>query len=257
MPTTFPWHRHALCLPLSLSTFTLQMKKIKGGDDGAAVLGVHLEGPFIHPSKKGAHPERLIRPLESGLASIETMYGEDLSQVAIVTLAPELEHAPAVIQDLTRKGIRVSLGHTHATLEQAEKGMLMGASCITHLFNAMTAFHHRHDRVIVCMCVFVCMSVCVHFCLCVHVCVHMCVLVCVLVLKPWHHANRDEDRRIHMHTRASSPRTLFFPLQNPRHHWLASLWWGGPAQLLLRADCRWTPHPRRIHAAGVCHAPKR
>ncbi|EGD72609.1 amidohydrolase domain-containing protein 2 [Salpingoeca rosetta] len=125
-----------------------KMKKADGGDAGAAVLGVHLEGPFINPDKKGAHPKHLIQPLEAGMASIETTYGPDLSNVAIVTLAPELEHAPRVIQDLRKRGIVVSLGHTHATLEQAERGMLMGASSITHLFNAMTAFHHRDPGII-------------------------------------------------------------------------------------------------------------
>ncbi len=73
------------------------------------ITGLHLEGPFINPAKKGAHPEEYIIGLDSGLADLEAMYG-CLKDVSILTLAPELPQALPVIQQLTNKGIKVSLG---------------------------------------------------------------------------------------------------------------------------------------------------
>jgi N-acetylglucosamine-6-phosphate deacetylase len=107
------------------------------------VLGAHLEGPFINPVKKGAHAEHLIRDLSGGAAALEECYGSELDGVAIVTLAPELKGADDATRALKEKGIVISVGHTACDLAHAEHAIEKGASCITHLFNAMTAFHHR------------------------------------------------------------------------------------------------------------------
>lgn len=108
------------------------------------MLGAHLEGPFINVEKRGAHPTHLVRTLTGGgLQALRDCYGEDLSSVSLVTLAPELENADEVVMDLHRRGIVVSIGHTRSDLAHAEHAIAKGASCITHLFNAMTAFHHR------------------------------------------------------------------------------------------------------------------
>lgn len=72
------------------------------------------------------------------------MYG-NLDNVAIITLAPELDPDCSVIKSCAQKGIAVSLGHSAATLKQAEAAVRSGARLITHLFNAMTVFHHRSD----------------------------------------------------------------------------------------------------------------
>ena len=74
------------------------------------------------------------------------MYGENLDQVSVITLAPELDDSDhSVIQECSRRGVAVSLGHSVATLKQAEAAFRSGAKLITHLFNAMTVFHHRAD----------------------------------------------------------------------------------------------------------------
>ncbi|XP_054263624.1 N-acetylglucosamine-6-phosphate deacetylase [Macrosteles quadrilineatus] len=119
-----------------------KVKKTAGGMDGASVLGLHLEGPFISPQKQGAHNPNAIRGLDKGIQTLDEVYGP-LDNVQIITLAPELPRATEVISSLVRRGITVSLGHSTADLRQGEEGAKHGASLITHLFNAMLPFHHR------------------------------------------------------------------------------------------------------------------
>lgn len=118
------------------------IKRTKGGEQGAAVLGIHLEGPFISPSKKGAHPEEHIKQLEKGFQSLIDTYGS-LENVCLITLAPELPNARSVISELSQRNIKVSVGHSVANLQEGEEAVKSGASFITHLFNAMLPFHHR------------------------------------------------------------------------------------------------------------------
>lgn len=76
----------------------------------ASVSGVHLEGPFISEEKKGAHPPKFLRSFKTGgVADLMETYGT-LDNVAVVTLAPELENSGPVIQELARRGITVSVG---------------------------------------------------------------------------------------------------------------------------------------------------
>lgn len=118
------------------------VKKHNGSAEGAGILGVHLEGPFISKHKKGAHKAQLIQDLSGGFESLMHVYGS-LDSVAIITMAPELDPDGKVIQALVKKGVTVSIGHSEANLVQGEKAMQDGASFITHLFNAMLPFHHR------------------------------------------------------------------------------------------------------------------
>jgi len=115
----------------------------QGGMHGATVLGVHVEGPFISQQKKGAHPQHYIRSPTNGYKSIEEMYGEGLKNVAIITIAPELDGSLEAIDGCVSKGIVVSVGHTTAELVQGEEAVRRGARLVTHLFNAMQSFHHR------------------------------------------------------------------------------------------------------------------
>ncbi|XP_043488722.1 N-acetylglucosamine-6-phosphate deacetylase [Polistes fuscatus] len=119
-----------------------KIKKQNGGSHGATVLGVHLEGPFISIHKKGAHPEEYIKEFDSDFKSLTDMYGA-LENVSLITLAPEIHSAPSVINELCRKNIKVSVGHSIASLEVGEIAVNSGATFITHLFNAMLPFHHR------------------------------------------------------------------------------------------------------------------
>lgn len=128
------------------------LKKIKrtpGGANGAEILGAHLEGPFINPNMKGAHKAHLMRQLSTkGAQEIEDFYGS-LEHVSIITLAPELagENMESIKQ-LVDKNIVVSIGHSAANEEIAEKAAKNGATFITHLFNAMLPFHHRDPGIV-------------------------------------------------------------------------------------------------------------
>ncbi|XP_063233435.1 N-acetylglucosamine-6-phosphate deacetylase [Bacillus rossius redtenbacheri] len=131
---TSPKHMYHQILP--------RLRKRPGGPHGATVLGVHVEGPFINVEKKGAHPDHCIRGLDKGFETLSDVYGS-LDNFRIVTLAPELENAMPVIEELTKRGILVSLGHSVSDLQCGEEAVGRGANFITHLFNAMLPFHHR------------------------------------------------------------------------------------------------------------------
>ncbi|MFN9545666.1 MAG: N-acetylglucosamine-6-phosphate deacetylase [Cyanobacteriota bacterium] len=109
------------------------------------LLGAHLEGPFLEPSRRGAHPEEHLRPpslaaLQERLAGWQ---GGPEGDVALMTLAPELEGADAVIQALQARQVVVCLGHSAADERQAEAAFAAGVGMITHAFNAMAGLHHR------------------------------------------------------------------------------------------------------------------
>uniref|UniRef100_A0A7N4NZK7 N-acetylglucosamine-6-phosphate deacetylase n=1 Tax=Sarcophilus harrisii TaxID=9305 RepID=A0A7N4NZK7_SARHA len=119
-----------------------------GSSQGAGVLGVHLEGPFISHEKRGAHPESHLRTFETdAFQELLKTYGS-LDNVAIITLAPELRRSYEVIREITSRGICVSVGHSVSHLREAEEAVQNGATFITHLFNAMLPFHHRDPGIV-------------------------------------------------------------------------------------------------------------
>lgn len=107
----------------------------------AKVWGVHLEGPFLNPEKRGAHPAEYLLPLT--IENLKRVLGDYASVVKVITLAPELDPKNEVINYLQDLGIIISLGHSQATFNQAEKAFNLGASMVTHAFNAMPSLHHR------------------------------------------------------------------------------------------------------------------
>jgi N-acetylglucosamine-6-phosphate deacetylase len=105
------------------------------------VLGVHLEGPFLNPHKRGAHPEAYL--LSLNLDFVTEVLDKYAEIVKVITLAPELDPTGTVIPYLRSLGIIVSLGHSQANFDQAEQAFTSGASMVTHAFNAMPGLHHR------------------------------------------------------------------------------------------------------------------
>ncbi len=106
---------------------------------GARPLGLHVEGPFLNPAKKGAHnPRHLRAPDVAAVGGWSPATG-----VRLVTMAPELPGALDVISALSSRGVLVSVGHSNATFEQAVAAFDAGARYGTHLFNAMSALGHR------------------------------------------------------------------------------------------------------------------
>lgn len=113
-------------------------------ESGARVIGLHLEGPFVNPNKAGALPrECLATPSVAALHSILGPGSGDGRGIRTMTLAPELDGSDELIAELVRCDVRVSLGHSAATWQQAFSAARAGAVGATHLFNAMGPVHHR------------------------------------------------------------------------------------------------------------------
>lgn len=109
------------------------------GEEGARVVGVHLEGPFIHPEKPGAQRrDRIIEP-----NSMLARRWFDSEIVKMITMAPERPHALEVARLAREKGVIVSVGHTKASADDLYAARDSGFSHITHLCNAMEPFLHR------------------------------------------------------------------------------------------------------------------
>lgn len=109
------------------------------GWSGATPLGLHLEGPMLAPGRKGAHPEEFLRPPSPAVVD---GWSRDAG-VAMVTLAPELPGALEVVETLAGRGVVVSVGHTDATAAEVAAAVEAGATCVTHLGNAMPALRPR------------------------------------------------------------------------------------------------------------------
>jgi len=108
--------------------------------EGAQPLGFNLEGPFLAPTRRGAHdPSLLLAPADMP----DDVLGVLLDGLRIVTIAPELPGAIDLTRRLAALGVVVSLGHSAATLEQARAAYDAGARSTTHLFNAMSGVDHR------------------------------------------------------------------------------------------------------------------
>ncbi|SEN00159.1 N-acetylglucosamine 6-phosphate deacetylase [Sphingomonas gellani] len=103
------------------------------------VVGIHVEGPCINPARKGIHDPRRFRPLDDALLDLLT---RPRRGKVMVTLAPEIVPSDRIAA-LVAAGVIVSLGHSDATLDEAQAGFAAGASGVTHLFNAMSPLLHR------------------------------------------------------------------------------------------------------------------
>jgi N-acetylglucosamine-6-phosphate deacetylase len=118
---------------------------VRKGLGGAELLGVHLEGPYLHPGRSGAQDKRHIRfaTKEELQRQIEASGG----RIRLVTLAPEIEGGLEAVDMLAGLGITVSIGHSDATYAQVQEAIRRGAAHTTHHFNGMSPFHHRDPGV--------------------------------------------------------------------------------------------------------------
>jgi N-acetylglucosamine-6-phosphate deacetylase len=116
------------------------------GTGTAEILGIHLEGPYINPEKKGAQKEEDIKKV-----SVEEFLEFNKASgnlIRLVTIAPEMPGAIDFIRWLHQQGIIVSVGHSNATYKQVQEGIQAGLSHVTHIFNAMRGLHHREPGVV-------------------------------------------------------------------------------------------------------------
>jgi N-acetylglucosamine-6-phosphate deacetylase len=126
----------------TLTAFTARVRDWRpvAPADGAAPLGANLEGPFLSEARKGAHDPRFLREPTSVTADELAAL---VDGIRLITIAPERPGAIELIADLRARGIRVSMGHSASTLEEAQAGYAAGGSTTTHLFNAMVGLLHH------------------------------------------------------------------------------------------------------------------
>lgn len=119
---------------------------VKEGYDGAEILGIHLEGPFIDSSKKGAQPEEAI-----AVPNVEQFkkYQEAAEGlIKYITLSPEHDEDFALTRYCSGNGVTVSAGHSSATFETVLYAMANGVTSMTHVYNGMTGLHHREPGMV-------------------------------------------------------------------------------------------------------------
>ncbi len=115
--------------------------KKKGIKKGSRLLGIHLEGPYISISKKGAQNEKYIRDIN--FEEINKLINLSEHNVKMVSFAPELKNADKFTAFLVNNNIRPSMAHTEASFPYIEKCYMQGLRHATHLFNGMSPLHHR------------------------------------------------------------------------------------------------------------------
>ena len=108
---------------------------------GAHILGLHLEGPFINPVKKGGISPTAI--YASSPAAFREVLEITQNSLKMMTIAPELDGNLAIIRQLCERDVVPAFAHSNATYEQAQKGFEAGIRHVTHIFNAMPPLHHR------------------------------------------------------------------------------------------------------------------
>jgi N-acetylglucosamine-6-phosphate deacetylase len=109
----------------------------------ARVLGVHLEGPYINPGRLGAQPAHAI---PATLDEVKRL--NEFAPIKVLTLAPEIPGHLALIGPLRDAGIRVQIGHSNGSYDDGVAALNAGAAGFTHLFNAMSALHHREPGMV-------------------------------------------------------------------------------------------------------------
>ena len=112
----------------------------------AQPLGIHMEGPFLNALRKGVHPAQHMLAPRNEL--FEDFYQAAGGTLRILTLAPEVDGAEAMMPHVLERGVLVGMGHTDANFEQAERAVELGVRHVVHMFNAMRPFAHRDPGVI-------------------------------------------------------------------------------------------------------------
>lgn len=111
----------------------------RAGTDGAAILGAHVEGPYLNPSRCGAQDASQIRRADHAEATAIL----DTGLIRLLALAPEYQENKWLIEECVRRGIVVSAAHTAAFYTEMQAAVALGLSQTTHTYNAMTPLHHR------------------------------------------------------------------------------------------------------------------
>lgn len=123
------------------------VKSVIGREQGAKIAGIHLEGPYLNPKRKGMQNEKYLR--HPDLDEMKLIFQEAGSLIKMVTIAPELPGGLELISYLKDQGVVIAVAHSDATYEEAKEAFGAGASHVTHCFNGMRPIHHRDPGLIV------------------------------------------------------------------------------------------------------------
>ncbi|MGW9124067.1 N-acetylglucosamine-6-phosphate deacetylase [Paenibacillus chitinolyticus] len=123
------------------------VKRVAGHEVGAKIAGLHLEGPYLNPKRKGMQNERFLR--HPDLAEMKEIFDEANGLIKMVTIAPELPGGMELISFLKETGVIIAVAHSDATYEEAKQAFEAGASHVTHCFNGMRPIHHRDPGLVV------------------------------------------------------------------------------------------------------------
>lgn len=128
-------------VPYILNALKNINETMKKGTGGAQILGAYVEGPFISKEHKGAQDEKyIIQPDKELFDKFLEVSGDNIK---VVALAPEKDPDGSFVEHVTKKGVKVSLGHTNATYEEMKNGVEHGATIAVHTYNGMKGLHHR------------------------------------------------------------------------------------------------------------------
>ena len=129
-----------IAIPTNSNEVYRQVIKTAGENPNPALLGLHIEGPFLNPLRRGAHIKEYIRtPVPEDVKNLVSLGRE---AIGMMTIAPEV-CSREIIEFLTESGIVVAAGHSNATFREGLEGFSNGVRTTTHLFNAMSQLHHR------------------------------------------------------------------------------------------------------------------
>jgi N-acetylglucosamine-6-phosphate deacetylase len=117
-----------------------------GREEGAEIVGVHMEGPFISPAQLGVQRVEFVRPVDLGL--MQRLWEASEGHLVSMTVAPELKGMRELALFCNRLGIVLQAGHTDASYENMIEGMQAGIRHSTHMFNAMSRLHHRNPNAV-------------------------------------------------------------------------------------------------------------
>jgi len=121
-------------------------KVMEEGYEGAEILGIHFEGPYLDMKYKGAQPEQhIVKPT---IEQFERYQAAAKGNIRYITMATETDEDFALTRYLADKGVVVSIGHSAATYEQACLAFANGAKSMTHVYNGMTPFNHRANGLV-------------------------------------------------------------------------------------------------------------
>lgn len=121
-------------------------KVMEDGYEGAEIMGIHFEGPYLDMVYKGAQPEQFI--VKPTIEQFERYQNAAKGNIRYITLATETDEDFAMTHYLAERGVVVSIGHSAATYEQAAMAYANGASSMTHVYNGMTPFKHRENGLV-------------------------------------------------------------------------------------------------------------